>query len=110
MISRGYINLQHLASNLASKWNFSDILTKHWSYQSSYHELIHPVFHHAGNTAAMFPDETLEVDASIAKGTIFGILGSEKSLSQPMNRIRVCGQTIAETSMYTTVRRVLPVQ
>ena len=74
-------------------------------------KLIHPVFHHAGNTAAaMFPDETLEVDASIEKGTIFGILGSEKSVSQPMNRIRVCGQTIAETSMYTTVRRVLPVQ
>ena len=68
MISRGYINLQHLASNLASKWNFSDILTKHWSYQSSYHKLIHPVFQ---------PNETWEVDASIAKGTIFGILGSE---------------------------------
>ena len=28
MISQGCINLQHLAS----KWNFSDILTKHWSY------------------------------------------------------------------------------
>ena len=95
---------------IVPKWIFSDILTKHWSYQSSYHELIHPVFQHAGNTAAMFPDETLEVDASIAKGTIFGILGSEKRLSQPMNRIRVCGQTIAETGMYTTVRRVLPVQ
>ena len=26
-------------------------------------------FHHAGNTASMFPDETLEVDASIVKGT-----------------------------------------
>ena len=37
---------------IASKGNFSDILTKHWSYQSSYHELIHPVFHPAGNTAA----------------------------------------------------------
>ena len=94
----------------ASKWNFSVILTKHWSYQSSYQELIHPVFHHAGSTAAIFLHETLEVDASIAKGTIFGILGSEKRLSQPMNRIRVCGQTIAETGMYTTVRRVLPVQ
>ena len=73
-------------------------------------KLIHPVFHHAGNTAAMFPDGTLEVDASIEKGTIFGILGSEKSVSKPMNRICMCGQTIAETCMYTTVRRVLPVQ
>ena len=33
----------------------------------------------------------------------------EKNLSQPMNGIRVCGQTIVETSTYTTVRRVLPV-
>ena len=28
MISQGYINMQRIAS----KWNFSDILTKHWSY------------------------------------------------------------------------------
>ena len=53
MLSQGYINIQLIIS----RWNFSDILTKHWSYQSSYHELTHPVFHHAGNTAAMFPDE-----------------------------------------------------
>ena len=72
MISQEYINMQHIAS----KWNFTDILTKHWSYQSSYHELIRPVFRHAGNTAALFLDDTLEVDASIAKGTISGILGS----------------------------------
>ena len=72
--------------------------------------MIHPVFFHAGNTAALFLDDTLEVDTSIAKRTLFGILGSEKSLSQPMNGIRVCGQTIVETSTYTTVRRVLPVQ
>ena len=68
-------------------------------------KLIHPVFHHAGNTAAMFPDETLEVDASIEKGTIFGILGSEKRSEKPMNRIHVCGQTIVKTSMYTTTVR-----
>ena len=104
MISQKYLNRQPKAS----KW--TDILTKHWSYQGSYHKLIHPAFHHAGNTAAMFPEKTLEVDASIAKGTIFSILGSEKRLSQPMNRIRVCGQTIAEISTYTMVRRVLPVQ
>ena len=34
MTSQGYINMQLVAS----KWSFSDILTKHWSYQSSYHE------------------------------------------------------------------------
>ena len=64
MISRGFINLQHLAS----EWNFADILTKNWSYQSSYYELIQPVFHHSGNTAALFLDDTLELDVSIAEG------------------------------------------
>ena len=81
MISRGYINLQHIAS----EWNFSDILTKNWSYQSSYHELIQPVFHHAGNTAALFLDDTLELDVAIEEGSIFGIqVGSEKRSSVPM--------------------------
>ena len=90
MISQGYINLQHLAS----EWNFADILTKNWSYQSSYHELIQPVFHHSGNTAALFLDDTLELDVSIVEGAIFGILGSEKRPSRPMPEgelpVRVC--------------------
>ena len=108
MISRGYINLQHLSL----EWNFADILTKNWSYQSSYYELIQPVhvFCHSGNTAALFLDDTLEVDVSIAEGSIFGILGSEIWSKKLMNGIRVCGQTIVEISMYTTVRRILPVQ
>ena len=89
MISQGYINLQHLAS----EWNFADILTKNWAYQSSYHELfLQPVFHHSGNTAALFLDETLELDVSIAEGSIFGILGSEKRSSQPAQKARVCGK------------------
>merc|ERR1712161_34131 len=107
MISRGYINLQHLAS----EWNFADILTKNWSYQSSYYELNEPIFHHSENTAALFLDDTLEVDVSIAEGSIFGILGSEKLSNycyilaakrseKPMNGMHVCGQTIVETSMY----------
>ena len=91
MISRGYINLQHIAS----EWNFPDILTKNWSYQSSYRELIQPVFHHARNTAALFLDDTLEVDVAIGEGSIFGILGSEKRSSRPMPEgeqpTRVCG-------------------
>ena len=49
MISQGYINLQHLSSES----NFTDILRKNWSYQSSYYELIQPVFHHSWNTAAL---------------------------------------------------------
>ena len=91
MISRGYINLQHIAS----EWNFADILTKNWAYQSSYRELIQPVFHHSGNTAALFLDDTLELDVAIAEGSIFGILKSEKRSSGPMpegeQAARVCG-------------------
>ena len=88
---------------------------------SSYHELIYPAFHQAGNTAALFLDDTLEVDVSIAEGSIFAILGSEKLSNyccilaakrsrKPMNGMHLYGQTIVETSMYTTVRRLLPVQ
>ena len=98
MISQGYINLQHIAS----EWNFSDILTKNWSYQSSYQELIQPVFHHAGNTAALFLDDTLKVDVAIAEGSIFGILGSKKSVSKSLDGVRVCGQTVVERSAYET--------
>ena len=88
MISRGYINLQHIAS----EWNFADILTKNWSYQSSYHELIQLVFHHSGITAALFLDDTLELDVSITEGTIVGILGSEKRSGQPARKAHVCGK------------------
>ena len=93
MISRGYINLQHIAS----EYNFADILIKNWSYQSSYRELIQPVFHHSGNTVALFLDDTLELDVAIEEGTIFGIqVGSEKKSSIPMLKgggqaARVCG-------------------
>ena len=84
MISRGYIKLQ----NKASEWNFADILTKHWAYQSSYRELIQPVFHHSGNTVALFLDDTLELDVAIDKGMIFGIqVGSEKRSSGPMPEV-----------------------
>ena len=107
MISQGYINLQHLSS----EWNFAHILAKNWSYQSSYYELIQLVyvFCHSGNTAALFLGDTLEVDVSIVEGSVFGILGREKRSEKSMNGIRVCGQTIVETSMYplTTDARVL---
>ena len=91
VISQGYINLQHLVS----EWNFADIFTKQWSYQSCYCELIQPVFHHSGNTAALFLDDTLELDVAIEEGTIFGIqVGSEKRSPEPMpggGAVRVCG-------------------
>ena len=88
MISREYINLQHLAS----KWNFTDILTKNYFYQNSHHELIQPVFHHSGNTAILFLDDTLELGVSITEGSIFGILESEKRSAQPLPEARVCSK------------------
>ena len=100
MVAQGYINMQHIAS----KWNFSDILTEHWSYQSSYHEFIQPVFHHARNIAALFLDNTLEVDDSVDAGIIFGLLGSDKSLSQPLNGIHVCGQIVVKRSTCDTIK------
>ena len=57
MIACGYIHLQHIRS----KSNIADLLSKHWGYQSSY-DLIRPIFHHAGNTASLYIDDTLEVD------------------------------------------------
>ena len=54
--------------------------------------------HNFGNTAALFLDDTLEADISIAEGSIFSILGSEKRLAQPMTdgeqMARVCGKCI----------------
>lgn len=78
MVVQGYINMQHIVST----YNISDTLTKHLSYQSRYHELIQHVFHHAGNTAALFLDNTLELDDSMDKGTIFGLLASDRTLLQ----------------------------
>jgi hypothetical protein len=60
MIACRYINLQHLKS----EYNIADILNKHWGYQSTY-ELIRPISHFGGNTAALYFDDTLEVDRSI---------------------------------------------
>ena len=63
--------------HIETKYNFADILTKHWGYQGTYVDLIQPVFHHEG-----FLDDTLEVDVSIdgEDSMIFGILGSERTL------------------------------
>ena len=80
MISCEYINMLHIES----KHNFADILTKHWGYHGTCYELIQPVFHHVGNTAALFLDNTLEVDVSIDEDIMrFGILGSDRTLLQP---------------------------
>ena len=94
MISQGYVNMLRIAS----KYNFADILTKHWGHQGTYYKLIQSLFHHEGNTAALFLDNTIKVDASIndieSGNMVFGILGSDKALCEPQNGTRVCGQTI----------------
>ena len=81
--------------HIETKYNFADILTKHWGYQGTYYKLIQPVFHHEGNTAALFLDDTLEVDVSInvEDNMKFGIFGSERTLSQPQSGTLVVGQT-----------------
>ena len=72
---------------IETKYNFTDILTKHWGYQGTYYKLIQLVFHHEGNTAALFLDDTFKVMR-------FGILGSVRTLSRPQNGTLVCGQTV----------------
>ena len=86
--------------HIAFKYNFADILTKHWDHQGTYYELIQPVFHHEGNTAALFLDNTIKVDASIndieSGNMVFGILWSDKALCESQNGTCVCGQTIVQ--------------
>jgi hypothetical protein len=53
MIARGFIALHHLRS----KNNLSDVLTKHWSHNSVY-DLLRPLFHHVGNTAKLYTDDS----------------------------------------------------
>jgi nuclear transport factor 2 (NTF2) superfamily protein len=69
LIAWEYINLQHLRSEC----NIADILTKHWGYQSTY-GLIRPIFHFGGNTAALYFDDTLEVDRSITPSELEDII------------------------------------
>ena len=83
--------------HIETKYNFADILTKHWGYQGTYYELIQPVFHHEGNTAALFLDDMLEVDISISEdNTKFGILGSDRIAVQPQESMLMVGQTIVQ--------------
>ena len=70
-------------------------MTKHWGYQGTYNELIQPVFHHVGYTAAMFLDNIPEVGILFDPGTIFAIMGSGKIKVGPESKeARVCEQTI----------------
>ena len=80
--------------HIKTKYNFADILTKHRGYQGTYYELIQPVFHHVGNTAALFLNDLLEVDVSVNVDELqFDILGSERTSPQPQVSTLVVGQT-----------------
>ena len=80
--------------HIDTKYNFADILTKHWGYQGTYYQLIQPVFHHIGNTAALFLNDLLEVDVSVNVDELeFDILGSERTSPQPQVGTLVVGQT-----------------
>ena len=70
-------------------------MTKYWGYKGTYYELIQPVFHHEGNTVALFLDDMLEVDISISEeNTKFCILESDRTLAQPLESMLMVGQTI----------------
>ena len=79
--------------HIKTKCNFPYILTKHWGYQGTHYELIQSVFHHEGNIAALFLDDTLEVDVSInGEDSIkFGILVSGRTSPQPQSGTLVVG-------------------
>ena len=55
LIARGFIALHHIKSSN----NLADVLTKHWSHSSVYN-LLRPIFHHTGNTAALYTDDNPE--------------------------------------------------
>ena len=87
--------------HIETTYNFADILSKHLGYQGRYsYELIQPVFHREGNTAALFLDHMLEVDVSISDvNTEFSILGSDRTLTQPLESMLMFGQTIVQEQL-----------
>ena len=61
-----------------------------------YHKLILLIFHHEGNTAVLFLDDTLvDRDASFDyEKMIVDLLGSDRFCVSLSQRMYVCGQTI----------------
>ena len=53
MIAAGFINMVHIPS----EFNPSDILTKHWSYQASYENILRPLFHCVGNAKDLWEEQ-----------------------------------------------------
>ena len=50
--------------HIKSEFNCSDVLTKHWGYNSVWQHILQPLFHYSGNTANLMYDDTLLVDTT----------------------------------------------
>ena len=52
MVAKGFINISHIPS----EYNLADILSKHWSHQASYENLIKPLLHFHGDSDNLIID------------------------------------------------------
>ena len=79
ILTAKFINLQHINS----KFNISDIVSKHWSYQSVYANLLWPTFYFEGDTGHLFDDDTLTVNCysefDVSNNITVHLMGNEKS-------------------------------
>ena len=79
ILAAKFINLQHINS----EFNISDIVSKHWSYQSVYANLLWPIFYFEGDTGHLVDDDTLTVNCysefDISNNIIIHLMGNEKS-------------------------------
>ena len=80
ILAAKFINLQHLSS----QFNIADIVSKHWSYQSVYANILRPTFYFEGDTGHLFEDDTLTVncytDFDIANNITVQLMGNDKSI------------------------------
>ena len=62
----------------------SDIISKHWSYQLVYANLLQPTFYFEGDTSHLFDNDTLAVDcyseSDISNNITVQLMGNEKSI------------------------------
>ena len=79
ILAAKFINLQHISS----EFNLANIVSKHWSYQSVYANILRPTFYFEGDTGHLFEDDTLTVDCytefDIANNITVQSMGNEKS-------------------------------
>ena len=61
--------------HIKSEFNCSDVLTKHWGYNSVWQHILQLLFHYSGNTANLMYDDTLLVDTSIDEAELSSLFG-----------------------------------